>query len=185
MEAAAHEPRARHRAGAGGSERPCAGLRRSWPMLSAALDQLGGAVPGERGGDPRGGADGTENQRSARDPMAARRFRERARDVARRRRPGGACITSRTQRSNILAAMPRINRNDHVFAVDARGPLTYRTVTHALRRRRRALAGLTDVRLHDSAADGCNRGGGGWCLRADTSTASRPQDIERGESIRA
>ena len=50
-----------------------------------------------------------------------------------------------------LAAMRsrlRMNRNDHVFAVDARGPLTYRTArTHFAAAAR--LAGLTDVRLHD------------------------------------
>ena len=49
---------------------------------------------------------------------------------------------------DILAAMPRINRSDHVFAVDARGPLTYRTVrTHFGEAAK--LAGLADVRLHD------------------------------------
>ena len=49
---------------------------------------------------------------------------------------------------DIVRAMPRINRGDHVFTVDARGPLTYRTArTHfgeAVQ-----LAGLPDVRLHD------------------------------------
>ena len=49
---------------------------------------------------------------------------------------------------DILAAMPRINRSDYVFAVDVRGPLTYRTVrTHFGTAAK--LAGLTDVRLHD------------------------------------
>ena len=48
----------------------------------------------------------------------------------------------------IMRSRPRINRNDHVFAVDARGPLTYRTArTHFAAAAR--LAGLTDVRLHD------------------------------------
>ena len=36
----------------------------------------------------------------------------------------------------VIAAMPRINRNDHVFAVDARWPLTYRTVRTTSARRR-------------------------------------------------
>ena len=49
---------------------------------------------------------------------------------------------------HILAAMPRINRSDYVFAVSVRGPLTYRTVrTHFGTAAK--LAGLTDVRLHD------------------------------------
>ena len=49
---------------------------------------------------------------------------------------------------DILGAMPRINRSDYVFAVDVRGPLTYRTVrTHFGTAAK--LAGLTDVRLHD------------------------------------
>ncbi len=49
---------------------------------------------------------------------------------------------------DILRAMPRINRGDHVFAVDARGALTYRTVrTHFGAAAK--LAGLGDVRLHD------------------------------------
>ena len=48
----------------------------------------------------------------------------------------------------VMRSRPRLNRNDHVFAVDARGPLTYRTVrTHFAAAAR--LAGLTDVRLHD------------------------------------
>ena len=48
----------------------------------------------------------------------------------------------------IIAGMPRIHRNGHVFAVDARGPLTYRTVrTHFMTAAK--LAGLPDVRLHD------------------------------------
>ena len=49
---------------------------------------------------------------------------------------------------DIVREMPRINRNDHVFGVDARGPLTYRTVrTHFMTAAK--LAGLPDVRLHD------------------------------------
>ena len=49
---------------------------------------------------------------------------------------------------DILGAMPRINRGDHVFAVDARGPLTYRTVrTHFGEAAK--LARLPDIRLHD------------------------------------
>ena len=49
---------------------------------------------------------------------------------------------------DLLAAMPRINRNAHAFTVDARGPLTYRTVrTHFGEAAKRA--GLEDVRLHD------------------------------------
>ena len=48
----------------------------------------------------------------------------------------------------VMRSRPQINRNDHVFAVDARGPLTYRTArTHFAAAAR--LAGLTDVRLHD------------------------------------
>ena len=48
----------------------------------------------------------------------------------------------------VIAAVPRIHRNDHVFAVDARGPLNYRTVrTHFGEAAK--LAGLGDVRLHD------------------------------------
>ena len=48
----------------------------------------------------------------------------------------------------VMRSRPRLNGNDHVFAVDARGPLTYRTVrTHFATAAR--LAGLTDVRLHD------------------------------------
>ena len=49
---------------------------------------------------------------------------------------------------DLLAAMPRINRNAHAFTVDARGPLTYRTVrTHFGEAAK--LAGMRDVRLHD------------------------------------
>ncbi len=48
----------------------------------------------------------------------------------------------------VIRSRPQINRNDHVFAVDARGPLTYRTArTHFAAAAR--LAGPTDVRLHD------------------------------------
>ena len=48
----------------------------------------------------------------------------------------------------VMRSRPWINRNDHVFAVDARGPLTYRTArTHFAAAAR--LAGLTEVRLHD------------------------------------
>ena len=48
----------------------------------------------------------------------------------------------------VVRSRPRINGNHHVFAVDARGPLTYRTArTHFAAAARRA--GLTDVRLHD------------------------------------
>ncbi len=49
---------------------------------------------------------------------------------------------------DIVRAVPRLNKGQHVFAVDARGALTYRTVRHhfgdAVKR-----AGLSDVRLHD------------------------------------
>ena len=49
---------------------------------------------------------------------------------------------------DIMRAVPRLNEGHHVFAVDARGALTYRTVRHhfgdAVKR-----AGLSDVRLHD------------------------------------
>ena len=49
---------------------------------------------------------------------------------------------------DILRGMPRINGGDNVFAVDARGPLTYRTVrTHFGEAAK--LAGLGDARLHD------------------------------------
>ena len=49
---------------------------------------------------------------------------------------------------DIVQGMPRINRADHVFSVDARGPLTYRTArTHFAEAAKRA--GLADVRLHD------------------------------------
>jgi integrase len=49
---------------------------------------------------------------------------------------------------DILREMPRINRADYVFSVDARGPLTYRTArTHFGEAAQRA--GLADVRLHD------------------------------------
>lgn len=48
----------------------------------------------------------------------------------------------------LIVARPRLHRNDHVFAVDARGPLNYRTVrTHFGEAAK--LAGLRDVRLHD------------------------------------
>ena len=49
---------------------------------------------------------------------------------------------------DIMRAVPRLNEGHQVFAVDARGALTYRTVRHhfgdAVKR-----AGLSDVRLHD------------------------------------
>ena len=49
---------------------------------------------------------------------------------------------------DIVRAVSRLNKGHHVFAVDARGALTYRTVRHhfgdAVKR-----AGLSDVRLHD------------------------------------
>ena len=49
---------------------------------------------------------------------------------------------------DIVGGRPRINRSDHVFTVDARGPLTYRTVrTHFGEAAK--LAGLGDARLHD------------------------------------
>ena len=49
---------------------------------------------------------------------------------------------------DILRGMPRINGGDNVFAVDARGPLTYRTArTHFGEAAK--LAGLGDARLHD------------------------------------
>ena len=49
---------------------------------------------------------------------------------------------------DILRGMPRINRGVHVFTVDARGPLTYRTVRTRFAEAAE-LAGLRDVRLHD------------------------------------
>ena len=52
---------------------------------------------------------------------------------------------------DILRAVPRLNKGHHVFAVDSRGALTYRTVRHhfgdAVKLAK--LAGLSDVRLHD------------------------------------
>ncbi len=49
---------------------------------------------------------------------------------------------------DILRRVPRINKGHHVFAVDARGALTYRTVRHHFGAAAK-LAGLSDVRLHD------------------------------------
>ena len=49
---------------------------------------------------------------------------------------------------DILRAVPRVNKGHHVFAVDARGALTYRTVRHHFGAAAK-LAGLSDVRLHD------------------------------------
>ncbi len=49
---------------------------------------------------------------------------------------------------DIVRAVPRINKGHHVFAVDARGALTYRTVRHHFGDAVK-LAGLSDVRLHD------------------------------------
>ena len=49
---------------------------------------------------------------------------------------------------DILRAVPRLNKGAHVFTVDARGPLTYRTVRHHFGDAAK-LAGLPDVRLHD------------------------------------
>ena len=47
----------------------------------------------------------------------------------------------------VMRSRPQIDGIDHVFAVDARGALTYRTArTHFAAAAR--LAGLTDVRLH-------------------------------------
>ena len=48
----------------------------------------------------------------------------------------------------IVRAVPRLNKGNHVFAVDARGALTYRTVRHHFGEAAK-LAGLSDVRLHD------------------------------------
>ena len=48
----------------------------------------------------------------------------------------------------IMRSRPRVNRNDCMVAVDARGPLGYRTVCTALRDGS-AAGGLEDVRLHD------------------------------------
>jgi integrase len=49
---------------------------------------------------------------------------------------------------DIVRAVPRRNKGNHVFAVDARGALTYRTVRHHFGEAGK-LAGLPDVRLHD------------------------------------
>ena len=49
---------------------------------------------------------------------------------------------------DILRAVPRLNQGHHVFAVDSRGALTYRTVRHHFGEAVK-LAGLPDVRLHD------------------------------------
>ena len=49
---------------------------------------------------------------------------------------------------DIVRAVPRLNKGNHVFAVDARGALTYRTVRHHFGEAAK-LAGLSDVRLHD------------------------------------
>ena len=49
---------------------------------------------------------------------------------------------------DILRAVPRLNQGYHVFAVDSRGALTYRTVRHHFGEAVK-LAGLSDVRLHD------------------------------------
>ena len=49
---------------------------------------------------------------------------------------------------DIVRAVPRVNKGNHVFAVDARGALTYRTVRHHFGEAAK-LAGLSDVRLHD------------------------------------
>ena len=49
---------------------------------------------------------------------------------------------------DILRAVPRLNKGHHVFAVDSRGALTYRTVRHHFGEAVK-LAGLSDVRLHD------------------------------------
>jgi integrase len=49
---------------------------------------------------------------------------------------------------DIMRAVPRLNEGHHVFAVDARGALTYRTVRHHFGEAAK-LAGLSDVRLHD------------------------------------
>ena len=49
---------------------------------------------------------------------------------------------------DILRAVPRLNQGHHVFAVDSRGALTYRTVRHHFGDAVK-LAGLSDVRLHD------------------------------------
>ena len=49
---------------------------------------------------------------------------------------------------DILRAVPRLNKGHHVFAVDSRGALTYRTVRHHFGDAVK-LAGLSDVRLHD------------------------------------
>ena len=48
----------------------------------------------------------------------------------------------------LLRAVPRVHGAAHVFVVDARGPLTYRTVRHRFSDAVK-MAGLTDVRLHD------------------------------------
>ena len=49
---------------------------------------------------------------------------------------------------DILRAVPRLDKGDHVFAVDSRGALTYRTVRHHFGEAVK-LAELSDVRLHD------------------------------------
>ena len=49
---------------------------------------------------------------------------------------------------DVLRDRPHVNRRPFVFSVDARGPLTYRTVrTHFMTAAK--LAGLSDMRLHD------------------------------------
>ena len=49
---------------------------------------------------------------------------------------------------DIVRAVPRVNKGNQVFAVDARGALTYRTVRQHFGEAAK-LAGLSDVRLHD------------------------------------
>ena len=87
----------------------------------------------------------------------------------------------------VMRSRPQINRNDHVFAVDACGPLTYRTArTHFAVAAR--LAGLTDVWLHDlrrTTADCHDERGGGGCRRARAARPAGSQDYGDGGPVRA
>ena len=68
--------------------------------------------------------------------------------LCRRRRRAGIRIIFPGRALDIVRAVPRLNKGDHVFAVDARGGVDVSHGTPSLRRSGEA-GGLSDVRLHD------------------------------------
>ena len=149
MEAAAHEPGAGRRAGAGKRRETACSTLGELAALSAALERIEERFPASVAAIRVAALTGLRISEVCSDPVAARgALRAGALRYRRRKRAGGS-ITSRTRRSRSSCGGCRESTGAiNVFAVDARGPLTYRTArTHFGEAAK--LAGLGDVRLHD------------------------------------